>query len=264
MLETVYVRKTMAAMNVCLFFLKLITILLMFFLFSAYPWHHYSDSYCWNGKHNGTLDPDGSWSYWHHLLYEKPHYLQNLFREKDVKKASILKRRGIKASHEACTAKPIQGYFGDTYLLPHLLLVWNQCNVDVYLVKWRDCRVLQSAIPNHMACSLRACLCCHRYINLNVSTVPTQSSCLISGADGEAASSFAPLLQNVDEMIKEKPDLSDGQVTSQSQQALTYCRSHLSWVRGHSSPLNSSDTAVRYTMFYFLCGVVLPAFLSLS
>lgn len=39
-----------------------------------------------------------------------PNICRTWSRKKDVKQASILKRRGVEASHEACVAKPVQGY----------------------------------------------------------------------------------------------------------------------------------------------------------
>lgn len=54
-----------------------------------------------------------TWSWWQLVLLmppplENPQYLQNLFKEKDVKKASILKR--CQNQPQSLTAKPVQGY----------------------------------------------------------------------------------------------------------------------------------------------------------
>lgn len=200
----------------------------MFFLSSAHPWPHYSHSYCWNENWNGTLDPDSSWFYWHHLLQENPQYLQNLFKEKDVMKASILKAQGreeVSACHEACTAKPVQGYFW-SHNIYCLFCCW--CGIsEIWMFIWLNEKVAK----------------CFSLLHLHVKTVPTQPSCLTSGADGEAASSFAPLLRNVDErwLRRNQTSLTGRWLPRHCKSWLVYCLSHLSWVWGDSSSLKSSD-----------------------
>lgn len=162
------------------------------------------------------------------------------------------------------TLKPAQqslfkATFGGTIRRrPLLLLMWNQWNVDVCMVKWWGCKVMQSAMPDHLACLFRAPLCCHQLVNLNVKTVPTQPSCLTSDAAGEGASSFAPLLQNVDErwLRRNQTSLTGRWLPSQDNSWLTVLVTSLGW-EATLSPLNSSDFC------YPRCYVVLLLWCSL-
>lgn len=103
-----------------------------------------------------------TWSWWQ-LVLLTPSPLGNSTEPVQGKKMQeLLKRRAIKASHGACTAEPVQ-----SYLCRHRIycLFCSWCgiseNVNVYLVKWRGCKVLQSATPNHLACLFQTCSCCH-------------------------------------------------------------------------------------------------------
>lgn len=152
------------------------------------------------------------------------------------------------------------------FLLPVPLLIWEQQNVDVYMVNWRGCKVLcsLSATPDHLACLLKACLCWHQELNLNAKAVLTQPSCLRSSADGEAASSSAPLFwemsvregwgetttpwQAGDFPRRTGLDLFIGSVTP------------LGWGRPLFLPSRALTCAVQYTTFYFFSAVVLFSF----
>lgn len=99
---------------------------------------------------------------------------------------------------------------------------------------------------------------------MNVKIVHTQSSCLTSG---EAASSFAPLLQSEDERWwrRNQTFLTGRWLPSHDEPWLVCCLSHLSWVRPLFLPSTAPISAVQYAIFYFFCVVVLfSLFLLLS
>lgn len=130
------------------------------FLSSAHAWHHYSHRCCWNGSTMehlivmaaGLIDAT---SLGKSAISTEP--VQGK-RCKESQYSEEVSKSATKPDSKACARLPLE----TQCLLPLVLLMWNRWNVDVYLVKWRGCKVLQSATPNHLAHLFRAWLFCRQ------------------------------------------------------------------------------------------------------